>query len=74
MAADTVSKITEESVQDKYNAFVRTLIQMNGSPYIEEECDPVEQKVAHLSNEYATEVKHLLQGYAGVIAYSFDDV
>ncbi len=34
----------------------------------------VEGKVAHLSEEYAAEMKHLFQSYPDVIAYSFDDV
>ncbi len=36
--------------------------------------DQVEGKVAHLSGEYAAEVKHLFHSYPDVIAYSFHDV
>ncbi len=44
------------------------------SPFVEKDVDQVEEKIAHLSEKYAAEVKHLFQSYPDVIAYSFDDV
>ena len=74
LTTDTESDIGEESDKDEYSAFLLTLSDVVDSPDVEKYVDPVEDKVAHLSEEYAAEVKHLFQSYPDVIAYSFDEV
>ncbi len=74
LTTDTESDIGEESEKDEYSAFVLTFYDVADSSDVGKDVDPVEDKVAHLSDEYTAEVKQLFQSYPDVIASSFDDV
>ncbi len=71
---DTQRDIGEDSDEDEYSALVLMLSNVSESPADEKDVDPVADKVAHISEEYGAELRHLFQGYTDVIAYSFDDV
>ncbi len=66
LTTDTESDIGEESGKSDYSAFILTLDE-ESTPSIEKtEEDPVEEKVSHLSDEYAAEIKHIFQSYPDV--------
>ena len=68
------SDIGEDSGKGHYSAFVLTLKE-DRFPITEiEEIDVAEEKVSHLSEEYAADIKWLFQSYMDVIAHSFDDI
>ncbi len=50
------------------------MINITEPPFVEEDVEQVERKVAHLSEECAAEVKHLFQSYPDFIAYSLNDI
>ncbi len=74
LTTDTESDRGEESDKDEYSAFVITLSDVSESPAVEKSVDTIDEKIAHLSEEYTAEVRHLFQSYPHVIAYSFDDI
>ena len=74
LTTGTESDIREESDKDEYSAFIFTLSDVVVSQDVQQGVDPVDEKVVHISEEYAAEMKHLFQSYPDVIAFSFDDV
>ena len=68
------SDIGEDSNKGDYSAFVLSL-KGDRFPSTEvKEIDLTEEKVSHLLEEYATDIKWLFQSYPDLIAHSFDDV
>ncbi len=58
LKTDTEGDIREESEKKAYSEFVLTLSDVVDSPDVVRDGHPVEDKVAHLSEAYAADVKH----------------
>ncbi len=74
LTTEAESDIGEETDKAEYSAFVPILSVIPESQFVEKRVDQVEEKLEHLSEEYAAAVKHLFQSYPDIIAYSYDDV
>ncbi len=60
LTTDKESDIGEGSNKYQYSALILTLRDVTESLFVEKDVNQVEEKVAHLSEEYAAEVKHIL--------------
>ncbi len=74
LTTESETDVVEVSDNYEFSGFVMTLDATKETKNEPEEAELVRQKVKHLREEYAAEVKHPFQSYPDVIAHSFDDV